>query len=198
MESNNYPNWFKVTGERPFSKYLVEFRDSEVDFLQVGAYTGDATLWLFENVLTHPKSSLTDVDTWRGSEEKAHARMDWTDVEAVYDSRTQRFSADGRLTKVKTTSDRFFAWNSQTFDFIYVDADHNAVPVLKDGLNAFTFLKPNGILAFDDYNWRSDTDDVMRTPRPAIDTLLRFLESKVSVIEIGSQVWLRKKPADIR
>ncbi len=192
MTKNNYPNWFTITAQTPFSKYLGEFKDKQVDFLQIGAYTGDATLWLFENILTNQESTLTDVDTWEGSDEVVHKKMDWDDVETVYNSRTEQFIEDGRLIKIKNTSNNFFSTNNNMFDFIYVDGDHTAMAVLKDGLSAFNYLKPGGVLAFDDYTWSEGSGDIMRDPKPAVDAFLLFHKKNISVIEIGSQVWLRK------
>lgn len=192
MESNKYPNWFAMTAESNFSKYLSRFKDSKVDFLQVGAYTGDATSWIFKNIFTNKDSTLTDVDTWEGSDEKEHKTLKWDDVETVYDSRTEQFREDERLVKVKNTSDVFFSTNSKLFDFIYIDGDHTAMAVLKDGLNAFKFLKTGGVLAFDDYTWSEGTGDVMRDPRAAIDAFLLFHKKNMSVIEVGQQVWLTK------
>lgn len=192
MKTTNYPNWFAQTAQTFFSKYLGEFKEKEVNFLQIGAYTGDATTWLFENILTNRKSTLTDVDTWEGSDEIAHKILDWGSVESVYDSRTKQYIEDKRLIKVKSTSKDFFDNNSKLFDFIYVDGDHTAMGVLTDGLESFSVLKPGGVLAFDDYYWVSGTGDPMKDPKPAIDALLLFYKKECSVIQIENQVWLRK------
>ena len=72
MTTEQYPNWFMYGAVNLFSKYLGELKDREVHCLQIGAYTGDATEWLLQNVLTHPNSTLTDVDTWEGSDEVIH------------------------------------------------------------------------------------------------------------------------------
>ncbi len=192
MSLSKYPNWFSMTGRAPFSRHLNFFKNTEVNFLQIGAYTGDATTWLFENILTSDKSTLTDVDTWEGSDEPVHKDMNWENVESVYDSRTKQFIEDRKLVKIKNTSDNFFLSNNKHFDFIYVDGDHTAMAVLKDGMNSFRYLKPNGILAFDDYTWTSGTGDVMKDPKAAIDAFLLFYKKNITIIEISGQVWLKK------
>jgi hypothetical protein len=68
----NYPNWFAVSGEWYFKRHLSPVEDRRLNALQIGAYTGDATVWLLENYLLHPSSTLTDVDTWKGSDEEVH------------------------------------------------------------------------------------------------------------------------------
>ncbi len=51
---------------------------------------------------------------------------------------------------VRTTSDRFFAANSQRFDLIFIDGLHLAEQVLLDVRNALEVLKPEGIIILHD------------------------------------------------
>lgn len=194
MKIEQYPNWFaSAGGELNFSTHLVKFKGLKVDFVQLGAYTGDATKWLFENILTHPESTLTDVDTWEGSNEEIHKQMDWKDVETVYNEKNSQWLDEGRLIKKKMTTDEFFALNDKQFDFVYVDADHTAMAVLKDGLNGYASLKANGIIAFDDYLWGVENKlDVMSIPKTALDALLIYFRKETTVLDINLQVWLKK------
>lgn len=189
-----YPNWFLQGGaQHNFAKHLPELLDRPISALQVGAYTGDATVWLFQNLLSRNEESfLVDVDTWGGSDEPEHKRMDWESVESVYDAKTKEFLDSGKLCKVKSTSDEFFDTNEASYDFIYIDGDHTAASVLKDGVNALKFIKPRGILAFDDYMWRSGKG-ASHDPYPAIDAIMTAFQSDFEIMEIGLQVWLRKK-----
>lgn len=193
---NNYPNWFSSEeygyAKENFSKHLNEFRDKKVDFLQIGAYTGDATNWLLNNIVTFEGSTLTDVDTWEGSKEEAHEELNWSSVESVYVEKNKKFLENNTLIKIKNTSDNFFLSNTKKYDFIYVDGDHTAMSVLKDGINSYDSLKIGGILSFDDYLWDARTGDIMKNPKPAIDALLLYYKKNFSVISIDLQVWLRK------
>lgn len=189
---SEYPNWFSVTADKYFIKHLLPLAKNPLKCLQLGAYTGDATEWLFENALIHPESTLIDVDTWEGSNENLHRAMDWTSVEEVYTTRHQHILDSGKLKKYKGTTDDFFqsADGQQRFDFIYVDADHEAASVLKDGLNAMYRLNPGGILAFDDYTWSSGKG-LWADPKPAVDAILNCYHHKITILDIGAQVWLR-------
>ena len=188
----DYPNWF-IAGKAVdnFSAFLPKYKDTKVDFLQLGAYTGDATKWLFENVLLHPESTLTDVDTWEGSQEQEHKEFDWKSVEETYDDKTKEWVESGRLTKMKMTTTEFFKTNNKQFDFVYVDADHHAIAALKDGIDGYLCLKNGGILAFDDYKWGPHLPKSEK-PGPGVDAFLVCYANKTTVLEKGLQVWLRK------
>lgn len=189
-----YPNWFLQGGaQHNFAKFLPELLGKKVSALQVGAYTGDATAWLFENLLnSNEESSLVDVDTWEGSDEPDHKSIDWQSVENVYDAKTKSYQDSGKLCKIKTTSDKFFESNEATYDFIYVDGDHTAASVLKDGINAVKFIKSGGIIAFDDYMWRSGKGQTF-DPYPSIDAIMTAFQEDFTIMEVGLQVWLRRK-----
>jgi hypothetical protein len=167
------------------------YKDVKVDFLQLGAYTGDASVWLFDNVLTHPESTLTDVDTWEGSEEEEHMDMDWKSVEDTYDQKLRPFLDSGQLIKKKMTTKEFFKSNDKKYEFVYVDADHHAIWALRDGLDGYSCLNNGGILAFDDYMWGSSLPK-MDQPKTGIDAFLIPYTNKVTVLEKGLQVWTRK------
>jgi hypothetical protein len=189
-----YPNWFLQGGaQHNFAKHLPELLDRPVAALQIGAYTGDATVWLFQNLLTQNKDSfLVDVDTWEGSNEPEHKTMDWQSVEDIYDLKTKEYVESKKLCKMKMTSDEFFEGNTIQYDFIYVDGDHTAASVLKDGINSVKFIKKNGILAFDDYMWRSGKGPAS-DPYPSIDAIMLAFHDMFEVLDVGLQVWLRKK-----
>lgn len=184
-----YPVWFD---DGNFSVVLEHLNQKpDLQFLQIGVYTGDATWWLINNVLTHPTSTLDDVDTWQGSDEPAHERIDFNDVFAYYNKRFEKAKADGKVNTYMMTSDEFFADNKKMYDFIYIDGDHHAEQVLRDGANAWLCLKPLGILAFDDYTWAID-DDPANSPKQGIDTFLAQREGQFNTIINNHQYWIQK------
>jgi hypothetical protein len=191
-----YPNWFiKGSANTYFARNLTPYVGQPMHCLQLGAYTGDATKWLFDNILTHPDARLTDVDTWGGSDEPAHKDLDWTSVEDVYLGKTKEYVDAGKLTVFKGTTDDFFQSEQgrRQFHFIYVDADHEAASVLKDGLNSFYRLADNGVLAFDDYMWTQGKGQ-WADPKPAVDAIVNCHSNKLDVLDTGLQVWIKKKP----
>lgn len=192
--AEGYPNFFlKVGADRFFARNLAGLAGQPIHCLQIGAYTGDATEWLIENILTHPESTLTDVDPWTGSDEPVHHQLDWKDVEDVYLERHQKNIDSGKLKVFKGTSDEFYSSEAgkRGFHFIYVDGNHEAAQVLKDGLNAIYRVGIGGIVAFDDYLWTLGKG-LWADPKPAIDAIWLCHSNKFELIDKGEQIWLRR------
>lgn len=189
----DYPNWFGHYAQDYFERHLNHLAGTPgLRFLQVGAFTGDATAWLCSHVLTGEGSLLVDVDTWRGSDEPIHEEFTWPDVERAYDQRTRGLSNSGRLVKFKGSSQAFFRQPPKMrFDFVYIDGDHSAFSVLTDGIHAANRLNPGGLIAFDDYLWKSGKG-YPHDPGPAIDMFGTVFEGQVTKLEEGLQVWFQK------
>lgn len=178
------PNWFQ-TQVAFFEKYMPQ---GDLKILQIGAYTGDATQWILDN---RNVLHFDDVDTWEGSDETEHHKLNFSDVEQTWDS---RFSHLDNVHKHKMTSDEFFAKTpigSIEYDFIYIDGDHTALQTALDGLNAFRLLKNGGIIAFDDYWWMGNPSDFLR-PKRGIDAFMHICQDKIKIIEIAYQAWFQK------
>lgn len=181
-----YPNWF-VEAEYNFKTYLEHFKGKpNLKFIQAGVFTGDATVWLLDNILTNESSLLVDVDTWKGSDEEEHKNMDFEDVFLYYKERTKKYS--NLLTVVSNSAVYLSNTKPNRIDFIYIDGDHKEHAVKNDAIHSFDALKPGGILAFDDYLWRGNTD----CPKPAIDWFLETYKDKITILEHNYQVWIRK------
>ena len=62
-----YPNWFSYVYPN-FRDFLFDLAGKDdLRFLQLGVFTGDASVWMLENILTGSNCQLHDVDTWEGS-----------------------------------------------------------------------------------------------------------------------------------
>ena len=185
-----FTNWFD--GQRyNFEDQLTHLTGKpDLRFLQIGAYTGDASVWLCENILTDPTSVLIDVDTWAGSDESEHSQIDFDRVLAYYEARIAKYQ---KVIRLKMTSDKYFTGEiADKFDFIYIDGNHTAAQVERDAYSAWKLLKSGGILAFDDYLWGRDLASEL-TPKPAIDRFLLTHTNEYELLVDSYQVWLRKK-----
>ena len=186
-----YPNWFEYV--RPnFEEFLTPLAGKEdLRFLQLGVYTGDASVWMLENILISPSSILQDVDTWQGSNEKAHETIDFEEVYGLYLSRIREH--DNLYHYRRTTLEFLIKHRSEQFDFVYIDADHTTVGVLVDAELSWPLLKSGGIMAFDDYTWGHDSGDPRLAPQVGIDLFLHRHELDYQLLTKNHQVWIRKR-----
>jgi hypothetical protein len=191
----DYPNWFAQTAQPNFEQFLTPLAgEIRLRFLQLGAYTGDATVWMCTHILTAQSSLLDDVDTWRGSDEPAHESIDFEEVYNVYLYRTDEWS-DTVTTYRKTTTAYLMDDRTQEreYDFIYIDADHTTVGVLLDAELSWLLLKSGGIMAFDDYTWGHASGDPRLAPQVGIDLFLHRHQDELELLAKNTQVWIKKK-----
>lgn len=189
------PNWFKMDAKAHFEEQLANREFPKYSrALQLGAYTGDASVWLMENT----EFTLTDVDTWEGSHEAAHAELDWIEIEAIYDRKTAQYRSDGptegdcrsRIRKVKLPSSTFLREERSIYNFVYIDAAHDAVSVLSDAMLALPLLASGSLLVFDDYAWNFGQTP-LENPKDGIDKFLEIYSDRFTILKLDTQVWLR-------
>ncbi len=187
-----FPNWFASTpAQENFTNMLAPFKGQpNLNFLQLGAYTGDASVWLMDNILTDSASTLTDIDTWEGSQEVAHESIDFNQVYNFYKNRTEKYN---NCYHHRLTTWQYLRFHPDDFvyDFIYIDADHTAVGTLLDAELSWDLLRVGGLLAFDDYEWNAGKGEEFN-PGPGINTFLARHQGEFRVIHKGWQVWLIK------
>ena len=184
-----YPNWFNSSKEN-FKRFLEIYKDEpNKRFLQIGAYTGDATVWIMDNILTNSKSLLFDVDTWQGSEESIHKGFDWQSVQHEYNMKTLKYY---NALRYQGTSLNYFNSTKEMFDFIYIDGDHTEAGVYLDANKSWERLLPGGIMAFDDYLWKHESGMIELCPKNAIDRFLKEKEGSIEILHSGYQVWIKK------
>jgi len=172
MDEQIYTNWFANDGQKNFYMHLLRsFAGKPIRCLQIGAYTGDASVWIYDNLL---KNS-----------------MNWSTVESLYDSKTKEGQDLKKIFKYKGTSDSFFKNNRQMYDFIYVDGDHTAYGVLKDAVASYECLNVGGIIAFDDYQWSAGLGP-LKEPKMAIDAFGSIYRDRLELVLQDYQCWYRK------
>ena len=182
------PNWFDqpalgmFTARAQFERHLLPAQP--LHCVQVGVFTGDASVWLLENV---PGCTLDDVDIWTPDD---YFGVLGTEAERIHDERVTPFG--DRARKFKMTAWEYFALNRPQADFIYIDGDHFAVSVIEDAVCAWRQLKVGGIMAFDDY---SDLGSEFEHPHLAVDAFVSIYANRVEVLSRATQVWLRKVAA---
>jgi predicted O-methyltransferase YrrM len=195
----DYPNWFAKSAQFNFEEFLTPLAGiDKLRFLQLGAFTGDASVWMLENILTGQYSKLTDVDTWEGSKELAHEDMDFDEVYNIYQKKISKYWKQVRVERCTTTDYLLAQYGcdrplGEYFDFIYVDADHTTVGVLLDGELSWPLLKSGGIMSFDDYTWGHESGDPRLAPMVGIDLFLHRHQGEYELLAKNTQVWIKKK-----
>lgn len=180
--SSNIPTWTHIL--------LPHFAGKPVSAIELGAFEGKASLWLLDNVLTHPHSTLTCVDNWEGDTLYTQEEVDWKGAK-------RRFTEN-----IKPYPDKVSVWNGESADYlkhredsvdlIYIDAGHAAHSVLTDAILSDLILNQNGILIFDDYLW-TGLEKHPFTPKPAIDAFMDCFSGSYKLLSLGYQVILLKK-----
>ena len=187
----DFPNWFAQTAQPNFERFLIPLAGQDyLQFLQLGAYTGDASVWMLDFVLQGEGSRLTDVDTWQGSDEEAHESINFEDVYNNYLHKLDEYEYQVSIKRM-TTFDYLLTHRSEQFDFIYVDADHTSAGALLDAELSWDLLKSGGIMAFDDYTW-GDHLPAYLAPKLGINLFLHRHQGKFELLVMNTQVWIKK------
>jgi predicted O-methyltransferase YrrM len=187
-----YPNWFKQIAQNNFEEFLLpEAGKPNLNYLQLGVFTGDASLWLLENVLTDESSQLLDVDTWKGADnEPIQEQMDFASVYDTYQRKVGHFP--NRFHATITTQEFLLKPSKSVYDFIYVDAHHTSASAFLDCELSWPLLKSGGILAIDDYEWLHPGGNPIHAPKAGIHMFLDRHLGEYKTLVINDQVWLRK------
>jgi len=180
-------NWFEVTAKGNFEKYLLPLTKDEsksFNFLEVGCYEGQASVWLMENTT----AKLTVIDTFEGSKEH-----DKQFEKTLLNRFTENIAPHEKRVEVLvgTSREHLKRLENDSYDFIYIDGSHQASDVLEDAVLAFPLLRKNGIMIFDDYTWGLGMEHY-DIPVFGIDAFLAVYGNQLKVLEKNSQVIISK------
>lgn len=183
--SQNIPNWTKWLGEL---KGKPELR-----FLEIGCFEGKATVWLLENILTHPSSWIHTIDMFEGGMEDGDKGAFFNkDAMHNYSENIKPF-----IDKVVTYKGKSFEiltkeiW-CDDYNFIYIDGSHRSFEVLADSVMAWSKLRAGGIMIWDDYGLKR-YKDALDNPATGINAFLIVIEGKYELIGKGYQIAIKKK-----
>jgi predicted O-methyltransferase YrrM len=180
------------TGWKHWDMYLSKFVGKKINCLDIGSYKGDSTCWMLNNICTNPYSRVYSLDTWEGSPEYGNYT---NEIEKVFDENVGKTGRKSQNIKMKTTSTKGLLQlnnsNKIIFDFIFIDASHEAKDVLSDGVLSWSLLNNEGILIFDDYKWKKLKKEYFR-PKIAIDSFVSIYKPQLKTLYIGYQYIIEK------
>ena len=167
--------------------YLKDYKGKPgVQYLEVGVFEGSSFVWMMENILTDPSARATAIDPFFGNEGEVFRK---------------NLVSSGHQDKVTVIEG--FSYNelpkltANSFDIIYVDADHRAKNVYVDAALSWGLLKPGGTLIFDDYLLNLQFPVNMQ-PKTALDAFLAAFDDEIDVVHRSYQLVVRRKPLQCR
>lgn len=173
------PNW---------QKWIGHLAGKESHGLEIGTFKGESAEMACKLIFNHPKSTYTCVDTFKGSIEHAINKIDCTTLEQDW---TRRLAPYSQARKIKGLSNEVMRSLAGSYDFIYIDAAHDAMNVLRDSVLAWDLLAVGGVIIWDDYQW-TDMPNPLDRPKMAIDYFMGCFVRQIEVIGKVWQVAIRK------
>jgi predicted O-methyltransferase YrrM len=173
------PNWVK---------WLSHLIGKPAHGLEIGTFKGESAQMACKLIFNHPESTYTCVDTFAGSVEHFVGDIDCSSLEYDWHARMDAYP---QATVIKGLSNEVLRTLTGPYDFVYVDAAHDSLNVMRDAVLAWDLLKPSGVMIFDDYHWNV-MPDKRDCPALAINSLLNCFAKSIDIVAIQSQVAVRK------
>ncbi len=180
------------TGWKHWDQYLSKFVGKKINCLDIGSYTGDSTCWMLNNLCTNQYSRVFSIDTWEGSPEYTNYT---SEIENKFDEAVEKTGKKDQHVKMKMSSSKALfklkEFGFIIFDFIFIDASHEARDVITDAILSWDILNNEGILIFDDYKWDKLKEEHYR-PKIAIDSFVQMFKQQLKTLYIGYQYIIEK------
>ena len=192
--------WFDECVRGDWERLTWHLRDKKLQVLEIGCFEGASTTWILDNLMSHPDSTLTSIDTFEGGMEhqdgnNAH-KYDVASLENRFRANVSKCEQASKLKVMKTRSDDALVelrGRGARFDFVYIDASHVALDVLHDAVMSWRMLNVHGTMVFDDYTWKGFEQDCYN-PRIAIQAFLYCAAPELESKRMESQMWVTKVP----
>ena len=190
-------DWFSYAINN-FETVKKSFYGDINDILEIGSHEGRSASWILQNMLGD-QGTLTCIDPFANHHINPFRDTTYTADEEVL----QRFYANvAEAKKPQQTLNvlrglSYYALadliaQRKSFDFIYVDGNHQADATLTDACMCFGLLKPGGFMLFDDYLW-DHLPDVLDQGKMSIDAFVNMFLPSINISAIGYQLLIQKK-----
>tara|TARA_B100000780_G_C21058407_1_gene425322 strand:- start:382 stop:1164 length:783 start_codon:yes stop_codon:yes gene_type:complete len=189
----DFPDWFSEKIPVLFHFLNKHNFHAQINLLEIGSFEGRSSLFFFnyfKNKLSINNINLTCVDTWEGSNESFHEKINFNIVEKNFNKNIDTFA--NKINKYKCTSVKFFETkNPKQYDLIFIDGSHEFKDVLADAESSYKYIKKNGFIIFDDFNWFHYSDEKLN-PAHAINIFLNDKINEFEIIFVGMILIIRK------
>ena len=190
-------DWFSYAITN-FETVKNAFHSDINDILEIGSHEGRSASWILQNMLGD-QGTITCIDPFANY----HINPFRDDTYAVDEAVLARFHANVAEAKKPSQTVNILQGPSyyalgdlislrKTFDFIYVDGNHQADATLADACMCFGLLRPGGFMLFDDYLW-DHLPDVLDRGKMSIDAFVNMFLHNIIISAIGYQLLIQKK-----
>jgi len=159
-----------------------------VKALEIGSFEGLSASCMLDH---WPGCELTCVDTFEGGFEHVRANYPMESAKELFMYNVLSVRASRGVRAIQGRSDDVLpklitAGEVDSFDFVFVDGSHLAADVLSDLVNSFKLIKRGGLIACDDFLWRSSKEDKdFECPEIAIRSFLNCYKPRVRVRSVS-------------
>lgn len=154
-------SWFSQSALRPWTRKLVPLAGFPLYWGEIGCFQGQSAEFALSNILLHEHSHMWIMDPWLSTR-----KIDEAGMEANYQlamSNLKPHIEAGKVTIYRETSEeRLPKLPDNLFDFLYVDGNHDYLPVKFDIEMGWRKLRPGGLMCMDDFRPLRNTDGVAR------------------------------------
>lgn len=150
---------------------LLERDNKNLMFAEVGSYMGKSTTLLAQ----FGKVVAIDLggDLLQG--ESKPAEIGQNNFPQLLLNLTNLKLLPHTVTPICSTSDCFALFPNESFDLIYIDADHSYAACLADLVNAYPKLKKGGIFAVHDMHWGGKSPDETYNVHEAVTDFINMI-----------------------
>ncbi len=171
-----------------------------INFMELGVAAGDFSHFLLTNIKLN---NLYLIDLYNHND----FRTGWDEIKSTrfnstthYNFVKERFKSFNNVKMIKGFShnvmQKLINDNKIKFDVVYLDTDHKKDQLLKEIPLAIKLLKPNGILAFNDFIVHTENDTKYDTISVVVDFLYDNLDWEVIGFALDTymycDIYLRK------
>ncbi len=178
-------DWFYKSEIYQNVKYLLDHKN-KLEILEIGSFEGLSTTYFIDNFLSKPNSKITVVDPFLLHSENDHITiLDKIQIRNFFFN-ISKSAYPNKVQYLGLTSDQFFDFNKNKYNFIYIDGMHTKEQIPKDIINSWESLSKDGIIWMDDY--LGDHGKLKNT----FDKTLESLKGEHQVIHRGYQIAIKK------
>jgi hypothetical protein len=192
----NWANDLPLGTREIFLKIIEYFNINHIDqkttILEIGTYTGISLINIIKLI---PNSIGYGLDKWTNYEENALlTQIENLQVEKSFYNNIHKEGLSNRIFGIKSSStDKLieFIKNNVKFNFIYIDGSHLLLDCYTDLVLSWHILEKGGIIAIDDYLYKTDKN-LLNSPFEAANHFLKVFKDNYKLLNMGYRIFLEK------